>query len=332
MKFKQCITVIIFGICMQHNVAAQKQLSPMETQWINEADKGLTEAISNPGMNEKVRLELVQKAARTRKQYGQPPFDFPTKIPLRELMEKNYNENRNYVLNANRLYQVLNEDLLNQKLKLVNKMQIEVTGQQIQFLIPGSTPIDLTCEAISTVFQYDFVGGASGGKRSDAIELKKKFMKLAETKELINKLVELQKYQKISMENLDKDLDGLPELEKKIFKSYSDAEKSISVFKGYENSVMQDVNSSSENNSDILGTWVFNAPGFNVVHRYFSDGTATIRVNATENRFRWKTSGQLITYYYENGKTYTQGYEVKGNQLYYCTKKLKRAGHPLTRQ
>lgn len=210
MKFKQCITVIIFGICMQHNVAAQKQLSPMETQWINEADKGLTEAISNPGMNEKVRLELVQKAARTRKQYGQPPFDFPTKIPLRELMEKNYNENRNYVLNANRLYQVLNEDLLNQKLKLVNKMQIEVTGQQIQFLIPGSTPIDLTCEAISTVFQYDFVGGASGGKRSDAIELKKKFMKLAETKELINKLVELQKYQKITMENLDKDLDGLP--------------------------------------------------------------------------------------------------------------------------
>lgn len=48
---------------------------------------------------------------------------------------------------------------------------------------------------------------------------------------------------------------------------------------------MQDVNSSSENNSDILGTWVFNAPGFNVVHSYFNDGTATIRVNATENRF-----------------------------------------------
>lgn len=332
MKTKNYIFVVLLTISILQSVTAQKQLSEMETQWINEADKGLVEAITSPGMNEKDRLELIQKAARTRKTYGQPPYEFPAKIPLRELMEKNYEENKNYVLNANRLYQVLNDDLLNQKLKLVNTMQIEVTGQQIQFLIPGSTPIDLTCEAISTVFQYDFIGGASGGKRSDAIELKKRFLKLAETKDLINKLVELQKYQKISMENLKKDLDGLPELERKIFKSYSDAEKSTSVFKGYENSVMHTANTTSENNTDILGTWVFNAPGFNVVHRYFSDGTATIRVNATENRFRWKTSGHLITYYYENGKTYTQGYEVDGNQLYYCTKKLKRAGHPLTRQ
>jgi len=337
-KWKLIIILFVFSSILFINRSyGQKKLSQSETQWVKEAQNDLEKAISQTDLKESDRLQLIEKGARTLKQYGQPPFHFAQKIPLRELTESRYEESKNQMIDAHKFYLKLNNDLLDQKIKIINSMQIDVTSKQINFLIPGETVISLSSEVVSTVFQYDLINGATGGQRTDAKDLKKLFIKLAEKKDLIYKLLKLEEDHKVKMNDLNKDLEKYTDLEKKIFKTYEKAEKSTVTFKGYEGAVPDENNTKNNTNSKldmaIVGTWIYNAPGFNVVHLYNSDGTAVIRVNKTNNELKWETSGtNLITYFYQNGKTYTMSYKIEGNKLFYGSKNHKGYGYPLTRQ
>jgi len=315
-----------------YGTTAQKILAEQETQWVLEAQRDLQVAISNPEISEAQRLNLIERGARTLKQYGQPPLNISENFPLRDLMEANYKLSQKQVVDANHLYLKLNEGLLKQKMKLINSMQIEVAGEQIKMLIPGVTPIDLSSDVVSTVFGWNIVEGVNQGAKGDAKDLKNKFKQLAKAKKLIQKLEELEKYQRESMRKLYEDLVELDELEKKMISTYNMAKASTSTFKGYEGAELFESGSKNQMNPNLIGTWVYENIGFYVTHTYNSDGTCYIKVNNKQNTFQWETTENLITYTYKSGKKKTMGFRIEGRTLYYTTKRGKISGHPMTKR
>ena len=317
-------------------VTAQRKLTQAENQWVNEAKRDLEKAISQSDLNESVRLQMIEKGARTLKQYGQPPFHIPAKIPLHEITESRYSITQDQIFDSQKLYSALNIELLNQRIRIVNSMQIDLAGEQIKFLIPGNTVISLSSDVVSTVFDFDYVNGVTGGQRADAKELKNKFLSIAKKQDFINKLVKLENDHKVKLQNLHKEIEYLTDLEKKIKRTYDTAERTTSTFKEYEGAISEESISTDINRKidyTIVGIWTYNAPGFKVVHVYNADGTAIIRVNSKVNEFKWETNGNnLITYYYPSGKDYTMSYKIEGNQLFYGSKNHKGYGHPLTKQ
>ena len=60
---------------------AQKILSEHETQWVLEARGELEQALSDPEMEESERIRLIERSAKTLKEYGQP-WDIQVVISL----------------------------------------------------------------------------------------------------------------------------------------------------------------------------------------------------------------------------------------------------------
>lgn len=216
-------------------VFAQKQLSEQETRWVQEANTNLLKAISDPDVDAVERARIVEQSARTLKEYGQPP-GFPAgAIPLKMMMESNYNQSRREYEDANDLYKYLITKHLDQQLKIVNTLQIEVAEEQIKIMIPGlPAPYEMSKDLVITFFKWDIAEGFNQGTYGDAKSLAARFRKLAETKELIKVLESLRGSQQMSMQNLYRDLQNIGPLEAQLRKKYELTAASVRTMQGYE--------------------------------------------------------------------------------------------------
>ena len=227
-----------------NSVSAQKILSEQETRWVQEATTYLQRAISDPAIDAVERVRLVEKSTRTLKEYGQPA-DFPKgTIPLKMMMESNYNQSRREFEDANELYKLLSTKLLDQQLKIVNTLQIEVAEEQIKIMLPGlPAPYELSKDLVATFFKWDIAEGFNQGTYGDAKSLATRFRKLAETKELIKVLEDLRISQQRSMQNLHRDLQMVGPLEAQLRKKFELATASTRTLQGYEGARLNSGNS-----------------------------------------------------------------------------------------
>jgi len=163
---------LLLALLQGGDAQAQKVLSGVETGYVLQAQADLERALSDPAMMQPERIALVERSAKTLKEYGQEPA-FPIgDIPLKGLMESNYNQARKQFEDANLLKMHLTNKLLDQQLKIINTMQIEVLEDQIKIMLPGfPAPYELSLELASMFFKVDAAEGVSAGKFSDAASL-----------------------------------------------------------------------------------------------------------------------------------------------------------------
>ncbi|MDA3912404.1 MAG: hypothetical protein PF448_13705 [Bacteroidales bacterium] len=260
MKAKQVFFIILLiGISLCGY--SQRTLTETETQWVIEAKENLDLALSDPSLPESERLEMIKKSAQTLKEYGQDS-DWPDgDLPIKELMDENFDQCKEQISEMTAWTLHLENESLENKLKLINDIQIEVVEDQIEMLIPGSTPLQLSSEVIKTVFDVNLVEGINGGARQSAGDLTDRFKALANQRELISRINMLIKYDKESMRLIAKDR---KELETKIpawEKAYNDAEGGAFTMKGYEGAILAgNQNQGTQNtisSNSITGTWRF---------------------------------------------------------------------------
>lgn len=226
---------LLLALLQVGDAQAQKVLSGVETGYVLQAQADLERALSDPAMMQPERIALVERSAKTLKEYGQEPA-FPIgDIPLKGLMESNYNQARKQFEDANLLKMHLTNKLLDQQLKIINTMQIEVLEDQIKIMLPGfPAPYELSLELASMFFKVDAAEGVSAGKFSDAASLVARFKRLAETKRLIAELDNLYAAQRMSMQNLHRDLNLITADQEVLRRRYKNAEMGTFTIKGYE--------------------------------------------------------------------------------------------------
>lgn len=227
------LTALFQGLLI-NEVQAAKQLNASESAWVAEAKAELKEALTNPKLSEAERTSRVERSARTLKEYGQPAA-FPSgDIPLTRNIQKAYDRSQKHFNDANALRQMLSGQLLDQQLKLVNTLQIEVAGEQIKLLIPGKPVIELSRDVVSTVFSWDIAEGFNQGKRGDANALARRFRQLAETKSLLRKVEELWEEERAKMKQLHQYREKAERLQEKLRMKYQASEASTFTQRGYE--------------------------------------------------------------------------------------------------
>jgi hypothetical protein len=301
MKIKQLLVTLIL-VSVSAWGFAQRTLTETETKWVNEAKESLQIALSDPSISESQRLEMIKKSAKTLKEYGQESEWPKGDLPIKSLMDNNFDECKDRISEMAAWTLHLENESLEQKIKLINAIQIEVVEDQIKMLVPGSTPVQLSADVINTVFDVNLVDGINGGERQTAQDLTNRFKALANNRELINRINMLIKYDKESMRLIAKDRQLLetkiPEWET----AYKNAENGTFTMKGYEGAILADspnqhVNNSRNSNS-IVGKWKFGyeQTGY-FIWIFKSNGEFT---------FEDKMNGGDI----ENGK-----YSVQGNVL-----------------
>ncbi len=178
------------------NIIVSKSFAecPIPSCWIQEAQDQLRQAISdsNPLISKEERIRIIKRSAITLKEYGQSPNFLKKIIPIM-LPQDNYIQSRKDLEGINSLLQLFSGKLLNQKLKFINELQIEVVGEQISFLIPGNTTFSMSKNLVQTIFDWDIVGGTNKGRFDTVHGLVKKFRELAKTKTIVKKLTYMQK-------------------------------------------------------------------------------------------------------------------------------------------
>jgi hypothetical protein len=232
--------LIVMGIHIAGTkVNAQKVLSVTESRYVTEAYADLEETISNPVLTESSRIWLVEKSAKTLKEYGQKPA-FPNgDIPLKVLYENNYNRGMQEFNDANNLMMAFSNKVLDSQLKIINTLQIEVVEEQIKIMLPGlPAPFELSKDLAATFFKLDFAEGFSAGKYSDASSLVTRFKQLAETKTLIKQLESFTAAHRESMQNLYRDLNMVKPLQERLRKRYEIAANSTPVQQGYAGAIL----------------------------------------------------------------------------------------------
>ena len=106
-------------------------------------------ALSDPSLSESERLDIIKKSAKTLKEYGQDAEWPDGELPLKKLMDENFEQCKEQMSEMSAWTLHLENESLEQKMKLINAIQIEVVEDQIKMLIPGSTPIQLSSDVIS---------------------------------------------------------------------------------------------------------------------------------------------------------------------------------------
>ena len=182
---------LAFIFCWNNKALAQKILSEHETQIVLEARNELNEALSNPDLDQTTRSKLVERSAKTLKEYGQPSGFPQGDIPLKELMQENFGKATKQYNDANILRQEINSKQLDAKMKFINALQIEVVEEQVKFLIPGKAPVELSKDLVGTVFSWNIAEGFNQGKVDDAKTLVELFKKSAEANKLSGQLDQL---------------------------------------------------------------------------------------------------------------------------------------------
>lgn len=245
---KQLFLLIALGWILLVSVpcSAQKVLNESETSWVEEAKSELNKALTNPEMSEAERMAIVERSAKTLKEYGQPAAYPQGKIPLEEMMDDNFNQCVKEIAELNDWHLNLQNKALDEKMKLINTIQIEVIEEQVQMLIPGSTPIQLTKDMVNTVFDWDIAQGVNGGKSSDAQSLKDRFKKLAESNELDNKINVLIGHEKESLKLINQDRTRLKFLDAKLRQKYKYGEATTRTLDGYQGAKLNGSSNSSD--------------------------------------------------------------------------------------
>ncbi|MBA3030559.1 MAG: hypothetical protein FP816_17340 [Desulfobacteraceae bacterium] len=202
--------------------------------YVDEAKQELSKAISDEGLSDTQRVKMVERSAKTLKEYGQSGA-FPGKeIPLKANREKNYRRVQAEVIYANDLRAILHNMLMSQQLSMINAMQIEVVEDQIKLMIPGEGVFELSKDLVGTVFNWDIKEGFSGGKQSDAKELVQKFRDLATTKEFVKDVEKLYTLQRELLLKRYQELKKTEDLQAQLGKTYRNAANSASVLKDFQ--------------------------------------------------------------------------------------------------
>ena len=211
----------------------RKPLSEYEKSLVQEAKNDLEKAITNEDIADTERTKMVQKSAKTLKEYGQPAA-FPNgDIPLKTNREKDYKRIQEEVVSANNLRKLLSEALLAEQMSLINSMQIDIVEEQIKILIPGKAPFDLSKDLVGTVFNINITEGFGGGQQQDAKDLVQKFRDLALTNEFVADIEKLYLRQQDLMNKAYLNIEKAEKLQAQLRKSYQDAENSTFTFREY---------------------------------------------------------------------------------------------------
>lgn len=323
------ILFLVIFFFMNSWVYAQKILNEHETAIVLEAKEELQEAISNPDLPQNARMRMVERSAKTLKEYGQPP-EFPEgDTPLKLFMKNNYDEAEKQYNDVNALRQKLNSMNLDAKMKFINALQIEVVEEQIKLLIPGANAqYDLSKELVGTVFGWNIVEGVNQGETDDARSLVSMFKKSAETNKLSGQLNELFKDHQFNMQQLHRDLNMIGPLEAQLRKKYEMAAASVFTIKGYEGALLAGTNASSSSTAEpvvnlnldpaLIGTWLHTdgnrkQSGW----QYNSDGTAVQYIRSEKiPGWKWEVRGGMLYIIGGNGKTEDYNYKFENNALY----------------
>ena len=263
MKKRKIIQLAV--LCLSFNLFAfnsfsQKVLNETETNWVLEAKVEMEKAISDPSLTEQQRLEMVEHSSRVLKEYGQPS-EFPDDaIPLKKQTDAEFEQIKTNITELSNWSLELEFQTLEQKNKIINSMQISVVEEQIKFLIPGVTPIQLSKDVVNTVFDWNITDGANQGAMGDAKGLASRFKQLAESKELIKKINQLIENQKEELREVYEEKQLYDELDEKLRKQYEYTQAATITQRGYEGAQL--AGSSNSNNSGfkanvLVGTWRF---------------------------------------------------------------------------
>jgi hypothetical protein len=235
--FSRVIMTLLFFILLSafsHFGYAQKILSEMETHYVLEAQQQLNAALSDPAMDQAERLRIVERSARTLKEYGQPPAFPKGSIPLKELMQSNFDLARDQYNDVNDLRRVVNNMNHEARMKFINHLQIEVVEEQVKFLLPGYTPFTLAQSLVNTNLDINIADGVNRGDVDDARTLVRLFKEIAEANKLAGMLDKLFNDHRFTSENLHRDLRMVEPLEAQLRKRYELAAAGTHIIRGYE--------------------------------------------------------------------------------------------------
>jgi hypothetical protein len=284
------------------NTFAQKMLNESETQWVLEAKAEMEKALNNPDLSEQQRMEMVEHSTRVLKEYGQPPAFPDDAIPLKKHTDARFEQLKTNISELSDWSLNLEFQTLEQKNKIINSMQISVVEEQIKFLIPGVTPIQLSKDVVNTVFDWNITDGVNQGAMGDAKGLAARFKQLAESKELIKKINQLTEKQKEELKGVYAEKQKYDELDGKLRKKYEYTEASTRTQRGYEGAQL--AGSSNTKNTGfkanvLVGTWRFGYEQTGYFYwTFYNDGT-------------WKFEDKMN----DGEKPLTGKYSLVGNRL-----------------
>jgi hypothetical protein len=156
-------------------------------------------------------------------------------------------------------------------------MQISVVEEQIKFLIPGVTPIQLSKDVVNTVFDWNIADGVNQGAMGDAKGLAARFKQLAESKELIKRINLLVENQKDSLRKVFVEKEKYDELDVQLRKKYEYTQASTITQRGYEGAQLAGAanNGNSGFKANVLvGTWKFGFEKTGYFYwTFYNDGT-----------------------------------------------------------
>ncbi len=259
-KIKRFAVLYFLFHLLAFNSFSQKVLNETETNWVLEAKAEMEKAVSDPTLTEQQRLEMVEHSTRVLKEYGQPS-EFPDDaIPLKKQTNAEFEQIKTNISELSNWSLELEFQTLEQKNKIINSMQISVVEEQIKFLIPGVTPIQLSKDVVNTVFDWNITDGANQGAMGDAKGLASRFKQLAESKELIKKINQLIENQKEELREVYEEKQLYDELDAKLRKQYEYTQASTITQRGYEGAQLAGSPSSSNSGfkaNVLVGTWKF---------------------------------------------------------------------------
>jgi len=288
----------------------RRPLDATEKSLVENAKRDLGKAITDEGIADSERTKLVEKSAKTLKEYGEPAAFPDGDIPLKTNREKDYKRIEAEVVYANDLRAVLSDALLAEQLKIINSMQIEVVEDQISLLIPGKAPFDLSKDLVGTVFGINFTEGVGGGKVQDAKDLVQKFRDLATTKGLVKDVEKLYLLQQGKMNKAHLDIAKAETLQNQLRKAYQNAGNSAFTFKAFTPSGVPSAsnasnsgNSNTNNQGDSKGLWVLvetiNHDGKTEIDNTNKNGVYKVSGSCAPGSYNydWKYLGKADSYY-----------------------------------
>lgn len=327
------MALLLFTIlsAFPHSGYAQKILSETESQYVLEAQRDLNAALSDPEMEQVERIRIIERSARTLKEYGQPS-SFPNgDIPLRQLMQSNYNQARDQYNDVNEMRRQINTKSHEARMKFINQMQIEVVEEQVKFLLPGVQPISLSKDLVNTTFDWNIVEGSNDGEIGDAKKLVELFKRSAAANKLSGQLDQLFNDHKFTVENLHRDLNLVGPLENQLRKRYELAAAGTHTIHGYEGAILYGQGVTSQQQSTVqqqtyssnidralIGTWL-NTDNMKKQSgwQFNEDGTAVQYIRDKRiPGWRWEVRGGMLYIIGGNNKTEDYNYKFENGALF----------------
>lgn len=180
--------VLAILLVTSFSIQGQRPLKDFEKAWIEEENQNLRKAITQESMSEADRTATVRKNAVKLKAYGQP-MAFPEgDIPLKVNLERKVRLAMARSVYTNDLRGVFSNLLMQDQLRMINSIQIEVAEEQIKFVIPGNGAFEVSKEVIGNVFDWTITEGVHGGKIGNTKDLVQKFKNLASSKQFLAEL------------------------------------------------------------------------------------------------------------------------------------------------